>query len=70
MQEAKELGSFARPWRRGHSVPNLNLNFNLNSIQRPSGEDLMTLRLRKVNISNFALNFFQHFFFKNTGKKI
>ena len=52
MQEAKELGSFARPWRRGHSVPNLNLNFNLNSIQRPSGEDLMTLRLRKVNIAN------------------
>ena len=52
-QEAKELGSVSRPWRRNYSVPNLNLGSNGTSnngsnIQRPSGEELMTLRLRKV----------------------
>jgi hypothetical protein len=55
MQEAKELGSVSRPWRRGYSVPNLNLGLNGTSvsgsnIQRPSGEELMNLRLRKVNL--------------------
>lgn len=49
-QEAKELGTVSRPWRRGYSVPNLNANAtaNTSSIQRPSGEELMNLRLRKV----------------------
>ena len=55
LQEAKELGSVSRPWRRGYSVPNLNLGLNGTSvsgsnIQRPSGEELMNLRLRKVNL--------------------
>ena len=47
-QEAKELGTVSRPWRRGYSVPNLNANASANTIQRPSGEELMNLRLRKV----------------------
>ncbi len=49
-QEAKELGTVSRPWRRGYSVPNLNANASANSstMQRPSGEELMNLRLRKV----------------------
>lgn len=50
-QEAKELGTVSRPWRRGYSVPNLNVNATSNNnstIQRPSGEELMNLRLRKV----------------------
>jgi hypothetical protein len=50
-QEAKELGTVSRPWRRGYSVPNLNANnasANSSSMQRPSGEELMNLRLRKV----------------------
>ena len=52
-QETKELGSVSRPWgRRGYSVPNLNLNLNLYStpqqLQRPSSDELMNLRLRKV----------------------
>ena len=51
IQEAKELGTVSRPWRRGYSVPNLSLNgviSNSSTIQRPSGEELMNLRLRKV----------------------
>lgn len=48
--EAKELGTVSRPWRRGYSVPNLSANStaNTSSIQRPSGEELMNLRLRKM----------------------
>lgn len=86
LKEAKELGncsSVSRPWRRGYSVPNLNLSLNnmMNSnnnnngtggtngsaitgnnvnghVQqqqqqqqqpaRPTAQELMTLRLRKV----------------------
>ncbi|EFX70397.1 hypothetical protein DAPPUDRAFT_328299 [Daphnia pulex] len=49
--EAKELGTVSRPWRRGYSVPNLNANnasANSSTMQRPSGEELMNLRLRKL----------------------
>jgi len=57
--ETKELGSVSRPWgRRGYSVPNLNLSLNLYStpqqLQRPSSDELMTIRLRKLAVDSLG----------------
>ena len=75
MQETKELGSVSRPWgRRGYSVPNLNLNLNLYStpqqLQRPSSDELMNLRLRKVTHTFVFLDsLFIKLFFQIKKKK-